>query len=511
MEADPKASKGDRDEVAGKFFIGKGDEFLPGGSGGEGEGGGDAKRMFTTLWWRAGRYVELLIEVGDEPLTLHALAVRETRYPLDFEDRFESEAAWQGEVRPMLRRGLQMCCHETFMDCPYYEQLQYVGDTRLQALVVLATTRDDRPVRRAIELWDGSRGPVSGGLVQSRYPSSSPQVIPPFALWWVAMVYDLALWRGGQRTRTFVRARMPGVRAVMEAYRAEVDDAGLLHPMDGWQFMDWAPQWDRGIPPTATAQPTAPAQFQLALVLRYKAELEAWLGEAELATRDRATAERVLAAGLSAFWDDAAGCLADDLNHEHHSEHAQCLAVLGGGLRGGLGGGLAGDLPEGMAERLGEALERSGELGLTRCTIYFSHYLFEACRVLRRPGPMWSRWEELWRPLPGLGFRTPPERPEPSRSDCHAWSSHPLYHEAATVLGVRPSEFGFERVRVEPMLGPLGWARGAVPHPLGGEVRVSVRAEGGRVTGDVALPAGVTGELVVGGEVREILSGVTGY
>ena len=27
-----------------------------------------------------------------------------------------------------------MCAHETYMDCPYYEQLQYGGDTRLEIL-----------------------------------------------------------------------------------------------------------------------------------------------------------------------------------------------------------------------------------------------------------------------------------------------------------------------------------------------------------------------------------------
>ncbi|MEZ4610473.1 MAG: hypothetical protein R2838_09570 [Caldilineaceae bacterium] len=36
------------------------------------------------------------------------------------------------------------------------------------------------------------------------------QVIPPFALWWVGMVYDYALWRGD---RAFVRGLMPAVRA----------------------------------------------------------------------------------------------------------------------------------------------------------------------------------------------------------------------------------------------------------------------------------------------------------
>jgi len=43
---------------------------------------------------------------------------------------------------------------ETYMDCPYYEQLQYVGDTRIQAMVSLYNTGDDRLMRNAITQLD---------------------------------------------------------------------------------------------------------------------------------------------------------------------------------------------------------------------------------------------------------------------------------------------------------------------------------------------------------------------
>ena len=45
----------------------------------------------------------------------------------------------------------RLCAHETYMDCPYYEQLQYDGDTRLELLTTYAMTRDDRLNRR----WTG--------------------------------------------------------------------------------------------------------------------------------------------------------------------------------------------------------------------------------------------------------------------------------------------------------------------------------------------------------------------
>ena len=74
------------------------------------------------------------------------------------------------------------------MDTPYCEQLQYVGDTRIQALISYAVAGDDRLARQALEAFDDSRFP--DGITRSRYPSSLPQTIPTFSLLWVGMLHD---------------------------------------------------------------------------------------------------------------------------------------------------------------------------------------------------------------------------------------------------------------------------------------------------------------------------------
>ena len=109
---------------------------------------GGEKRMFEPLWWRAGRFIELLVESGDQPLTVEAFGLLETRYPLEMESRFNSSDARLNAVTPVALRGLQMCAHETYMDCPYYEQMMYVGDSRLEALTTYAISADDRLPRK---------------------------------------------------------------------------------------------------------------------------------------------------------------------------------------------------------------------------------------------------------------------------------------------------------------------------------------------------------------------------
>ena len=138
----PKGNdKGHRDEIAGKVFAGYGDQFLPDGG---------PHRVFRPLWWRTFRYIELTIETTDEPLILHDIRSVYTGYPFAQTARF---TAGRADLERMLAVGwhtARLCAHETYMDCPYYEQLQYAGDTRIQALVSYYMSGDGRLARQAI-------------------------------------------------------------------------------------------------------------------------------------------------------------------------------------------------------------------------------------------------------------------------------------------------------------------------------------------------------------------------
>lgn len=471
-------AKGNRNEIEGKVFRGMGEKFtLDGGAG----------RLYEALWWEAGRYIEFYVETAGEPVTIDAFSLDEEHYPHRFEAKFESSDERMAGIIPLAERVLEMCSHETYMDCPYYEQLMYVGDTRLETLVTYATTRDDRLPRKALHTFDVSR--TTDGLTQARYPSRVRQFIPPFSLWWVAMVHDYALWRDDV---AFVRERMPGVRAVLDAYRSKgLDEHGLLGAMPGWNFADWVTGWASGVPPTGTMKPVAIMNMHLAWVLRQAAELEELVGEPEQAARNRRTADQVTRAANEAFWREDRGLYAEDLDGKHFSQHAQCLALLGDSV------------PKDRRTRVADGLFSAKDLDPT--TIYFTHYYFEACRRTGRMDKFFERLEP-WYELRKLGFKTTVEMPEPARSDCHAWGSHPVFHYYATVLGIRPGSMGFRTVRIEPQLGPLDWARGTMTHPKG-LITVDLRKSGDRLTGTIDLPDGVSGQVVLVGQAHELNCG----
>ena len=475
---EPEArTKGNRNQIDNKYFIGLYDTFLPDGGAG---------RSFRPLWWRCGRYMELVLTTTAAPLTIERVALHETRYPLEMETSFAASDPRMEQVVPIMVRALQMCAHETYMDCPYYEQMMYTGDTRLEALATYVISRDDRLPRKALRMFDASRLP--GGLTQSRYPSREAQMIPPFSLWWVAMVYDYALWRDDMAT---VRDLMPGVRAVLDRYHSFVNADGLVEAPPGWNFMDWVTEWRGGVPPDGELGVSGVVNWQLALVLTMAAQLETWVGEEALAARARSRAETLVSKLIERFWDEGRGMFADDMAHQHFSEHTQCIAIL------------SGLLDPARQARVADGLLHSADLA--RATIYFSHYLLETYTALGRMDALFERLQ-LWLDLPRQGFTTTPEQPEPSRSDCHAWGAHPLFHFFASIMGIRPDAPGFRHVAIRPQLGELTAISGTLVHPRG-QITADLRVEQGKLTGEITLPDGVEGSLIIGDRATPLTSG----
>jgi hypothetical protein len=164
---------------------------------------------------------------------------------------------------------------------------------------------------------------------------------------------------------------------------------------------------------------------------------------------------------------------------------------------------LGGGLSETQRQRIAHGLLNDSDLA--RTTIYFTHYLFETYRVLGEMDHFFERMQG-WFELKAQGLKTTIEMPEPTRSDCHAWGAHPLFHYFASVLGIRPAEPGFKSVHIAPQLGSLTSARGTMVHPLG-EIEVDLQREASTLRGHVSLPAGASGTFVFGGITQALTGG----
>ncbi len=466
--------KGNRDLIEGKFFKGMGDTFYP--DGGE-------NRKFDTLWWEAGRYIEFLICTGNEPLVINSFSLAETRYPLEMESRFDSDNKHLDGLISTALRTLQMCAHETYMDCPYYEQLMYIGDSRPEVLVTYTITKDSRLPEKALMMFDATREGY-GGLTACAYPENSGKSIPSFSLWWIGMMYDYAMWRGNI---DFIKPHMVGVRAVAEKMLSCRNKDGLIVSPGGWDYIDWAQNrngtWHCGVAPDNGTGINSILNWQAVYIFTLLSKLESFMGEDELSARMVRISDEMADIIIKTFWDEEKGMFSDDMDKKDFSEHAQCMAIL------------SGKLDDERKKRVFDGLV--GTDGLAKTSIFYTHYLFETYREMKRADLLIKRLGD-WFKLEKSGFKTLPEYIDgKSRSDCHAWSSHPLFHYFATILGIRPASFGFETVSFTPLLSGLKHAEGCMVHPKG-EIKAAYRAEDEHFTADIALPSGVSGTLHYG-------------
>lgn len=482
---DPTGNKGPRDEVESRTIAGVTDEFRPDGG---------ANRVFGSIDFRTYRYLQLDVQTADEPLVIDDLHGVFTAYPFSERAAFSSDDPALSRIWEVGWRTARLCAFETYVDCPYYEQLQYVGDTRIQALISLYVAGDDRLMRNAIELYDRSR--LAEGLTQSRYPSMTPQVINTFSLFWIDMVHDYWMHRVDD---AFIRARLAGIQAVLGWFEQRIDPAtGLLGPLEYWTFVDWTEQWPwsearriGGEPEGAREGGSSIVTLQFAGTLGRAAELCRAYGRADLADRYAGRARELNAAVARQCWDEQRRLFADSPAKRQFSQHANALAVLNGVVTGPA----AGDL-------IGRTLS---DAGLIQCSTYFRFYLLRALKAAGR-GDEYLAQLGPWRTMLGLGLTTFAEKPDPTRSDCHAWSASPVYELLATVAGVEPGSQGFATVRIEPHLGALQQARARVPHPAG-DIVVACERRGDGLAAEVTLPGNVAGEFVWRGRSRPLHGG----
>lgn len=485
---DEKGNKGNRNDVNGKTLVSDYyDAFQPDGTN---------ERVFQPLWFRTFRYMELSIETTESPLILEDVYAYFTAYPFKENGYFRSNNPALTSIWNMGWRTARLCAGEIYYDCPYYEQLQYLGDTRIQALISLYVSGDDRLMRNAINQFRQSLLP--NGLTQSRYPSSQPQIIPPFSLFWIAMIHDFWMHRDDKE---FVKQQMMGIRNVLDWYKSQIDNTGILGPMDWWNFVDWSfGKWDPkkplgGVPPGGMDGNSSVISLQYAYTLQMAAELFNAFEQPEQALEYKKQAKNLLDKTYALCWSAEKGLIADTPEKIAFSQHANIMGLLAGLFDDKHGGG-----EQVMSKLLTDK-------GLVAGTYYFRFYLH---RALEKVGMADDYLKHLypWDEMLKNGLSTCAEKPEPTRSDCHAWSASPNYDFLSLISGIKPASPGFKTVLVAPKLGDLLQIEAGIPHPYG-DLRVKFKRKGKKgIEGVVDLPNNLSGVFEWQGKTISIMAGI---
>jgi hypothetical protein len=403
---------------------------------------------YEPFWFRTFRIMRLEIEVGPEPVDFLSFEALQVNYPMAVKGSWkESDDAYSGQIWDVSIRTMRNCMFDGYSDCPFYEQLQYAGDTRTVAMFHYLLSGDDRLMRNAITNWAASV--TFEGLPQSRFPSHVPQIIAGFSLYWILQICDQHLFFGD---RTYARSFLPRIDGVLDFFDSHIDELGLIStlPYDTWQYVDWVQTWgatdehlDKGVP-TSGRKSNRHTYFSLlyAYTLKQAAKLLREVDRPAHANEYESRAESLLAAVRKhcydgRFFTDSTADIADDLAY---SQHCQVFAVLSGAAK--------------THEYTRLMRESFAEPRFSKCSYMMKFYAFRAFALAGD-----EVYESLFKPMLdpyrkmlANNLTTWEEDDVRQRSDCHAWGSVPIYEYCTELAGIQPMAPGFTKVLFKPRL-----------------------------------------------------------
>lgn len=404
--------------------------------------------------WKGFRYIQLTFRNLTRPLMLHDLRVSFCSYPVTKAGRFKCEDKLLEQIWQTGAYTQQLCMHDRLMDCPWREQVQWLGDGRIQLVIIQNAFGANDLCRKFVE--DFAHSQLENGLVPSISGAGSNgpvRDIIDYALWWILAVEDVISFENDE---TFVHETIPHIQRLLRFFGQYVNDDGMIENIPGWVFIDWANLCREGC--------VAPLNGIYAMALQCAERLARRAGETELANSCHQAASRIREKFHELFWSDEHGYYRDCVRAtgpyaDGFSQHTQVIAVLSGLAR----------------VSLRDLMERTlADKTLVQTMPFFSFYLLEG---LVRVGmgreavdfirEQWGRmihsgattfWEE-WQV--GGTYRDGFWAARP-RSLCHAWSAAPTAWLSRHVLGIHRDEQTNE-LRFAPQCCGLSTASGSVP------------------------------------------------
>ena len=453
--------KKDRTDAKNGQLIGYTDNRILSGCGSE-----DSPEIYRPFWFRCFRYLRISIQTADQPLRLRNLKYETVGYPLRVLSRVETSDPTHARIWEISERTLRLCMHETYEDCPYYEQLQYIQDARLQILYTYAVAADDRLARQCMD--DFRRSQYHDGLLNCSYPNYEVNIIPGFSIHYILMVYDHMMYFGDKK---LLRHHFSTIARILDYFEEHLTEEGYVEKIGGvngeqtnWSFVDWTPEWDdcEGAPSATRYGPITMESLEYVMGLQHAAKIADYLGRKAVAEEWRERAWQVQEA-VRTYCMGENGMLKDGPDVEDYSQHCQVFGIL------------TDTLTDQVLEKRGTGFVSVGDIlsetirhreSYTQCSVAMCYYLF---RALEKTGlyAYTDHYWDIWRRMLGNNCSTCTESEAYGRSECHGWGALILYELPSVVLGVRPQAPGYADMEIAPVAGYLRQAEGKVHTPRG--------------------------------------------
>ncbi|MBL8153114.1 MAG: family 78 glycoside hydrolase catalytic domain [Anaerolineae bacterium] len=491
-------------------------------------------QMFTSHQRRGYRYVSLTLRNLSRPLHIRHISTRLATYPVEARGSFACSDETLNRIWQVAAYTVQLCMLDTYVDCPAYEQVFWVGDARNSALVNAvafgAYDLTDRCIRLTGQSLSDEMKSVKPPhlhvlrphLTASHVVSGWFNEIPMWTFLWIWMAWEQYLNVGAQDA---LADYYRDIRECLRRCEGFVNERDLFDVSDVWNLVDWAAQDHEGSG-EAISNTALMAQS-----LDYAANMADTLGLDAEASDYRALARRLRAAVNRYGWSDQYQAYVDTVRDEwayerYKNRDAVSLAEFQAKQRISEPTNtlvlLCGVVPPERYEsvmRLVLAAKAGHFVGSSAYHARFGKpdeivrvgspwFLFFTLQALFEQGraddalpilrEQWNRMLEkgattFWETFPG-----DVSSGHWSRSLCHGWSAAPAYFLSTQVLGITPAAPGYRRIRIAPKPCQLKWASGTVPTPHG-LVSVAWHRDGDKLAISYTVPEGCEVELIAEG------------
>lgn len=348
---------------------------------------------------------------------------RGAEYPLSIERELTTSDPLLDQIITMCEETLRACLLDGFVDNPWRESAQWIGDALPNTLIMAAVSEDTRPTRRVLEL--AAQGAYPDGVLPSVLPSEAhAYVVVDFNFQWVELLH---IYAGLSGDEPFVTEMWPALVRMLDRFAQDVNDDGLLISQPGRRlFLDWSP--------ASKQEPNAVYNLHFLLALQQAAALATARGATEDARQWQQLATQIQRAVRNAFWVN--GRWYDDQNQTTFSQLAASLALL----TETTSLSEAPALLDALATRSLDPDDTHDSQKMVLASPYMHHRIFTALRQYGRSNDVvkiirlrWGRWVQMGYPTTWENWAVD----FPDGSQCHAFSAHPRYHlaEIARELG----------------------------------------------------------------------------
>lgn len=403
----------------------------------------DGECTYTPFWFRAFRFIR--IEAKNIKDSFVSASAKRWNYPLSLDGSFECSDEYLNKMQDISINTMFCCLHDTFYDCPYYEQQQYVMDSAVEAMILMRMSKDVRMVKKCIEEFAVSQLP--SGLILSIYPSVFEQIIIGYSFFWIFMLCDYLEYTKDTQT---AKKLVGNVDKIIEYFKENISENGLVTKGRYWDFVDWVKEWDNGEPITAYGVEITIYSMYYAYALLCASKICLMLKREGLAEEYKKEYIKVKQAIKKHCFDEEKGVYKDTPNEAKYSVHTIIWAILA-------------EIETG--DEAVHLLKHLKDEDMAQSSFSMNYYLFRALEKCEKVDEIFNSLDG-WRKMIDMHCTTWREDPsEKVRSECHAWSSAPLYEFSSNILGVK---VGFEdEIVIKPHIAGLSFAKGDVPTRFG--------------------------------------------